>query len=48
MRFLFTNEEIEAIEAEQYHAGLRAGFALGSGCAVVACGLWALLVGVWS
>lgn len=48
MRYLFTNEEIEAIEAIRYSEGIEAGFALGFGVALACAAVWALVTGVAS
>lgn len=48
MRFLFTHKEIEVIQSEAWSTGFEAGALVGVGLTLAACGMWALLVGVWS
>ena len=48
MRYLYDDEEIEAMRHAWWDAGFGLGAALGVGLTLAACGLWALLVGVWS
>ena len=48
MRYLYDDEEIEGLRATAWDAGFGLGAAIGVGLTLAACGLWALLVGVWT